>query len=238
MEVLLPPNFYESLLVPHSTEGYRVNQYFHGNTLVCYYLCNIESRFSFRRKPPVAIYTTMDVPSLTNVKLNYSAKGTVATYPDFDNFLLTVPIKKDGLGVFPDSEYCVIQSERLFKEYKIDLIGEYPNTLNGIYEFLISPHERYGGVPTYKIIRRQVFLIRVLGNEKVESEEFQSLLMIDCEELSSLVNPLLRELNIVIDRQVLTPRNLLLSLLASNRKRDMEKMKLLFNIAKLQIELL
>jgi hypothetical protein len=234
MEVLLPPTFDTNLLVIIHT-NYGITTETDGSCTKCRYhnskgkyitryaskqsdSCNnanyggrwdknqCDGNISVER-PPKAIYTTINFGEDSYKHPTYKGK----TY-DCINVLPPVKIKKEPLSGLPNSDYCVIQHEQQFEQFKLE---QYPSTTEAISIFLNENLQQYNGEQRYKIIRRQVLLIRTIGNSQLKSREFQELLLVDCSELYNLVKSTLAEFGEMIYAAEIYERPTLMKLMHS-----------------------
>lgn len=239
MEVILPCNFDRSLLVFNRPQSNTPN--FQGITFYdyncnpqkCYYYLNDgynpcgqnQPNIIHRVNPPDnAIWSTMhtNYNDFTADSYDESVFVTGGNPPrrplNFTRPLATIATKKEPLNSLPQSEYCVIQNEDDYKAFSLNELGEYKIlnnivTIDSAKEFLESRLERYNGEQVYRIIRRQVLLIKLVGKSSIKNKLFQELLLVDCEILKQEVVRIAQGLNIKLHRCSLVERPILLEML-------------------------
>ena len=133
--------------------------------------------------------------------------------PNLVRPLADIPMKKEPFSGFPESDYCVIQNEDDYNAFQLNNIGDYPITAPSIIEFLNSHLSAYNGEQAYKIIRRQVMLVKLVGKTTVKSKEFQQLLLVDCKILEQEINKLATNLQLGLYRCSIVERQSLLEAL-------------------------
>lgn len=150
--------------------------------------------FNVADKPPKAIYTTINFGNYSGnyptYKLNQQNSQHNQLKYDCIDILPPIRVKKETFSCLPQSDYCIIQHEQQYNQFKLE---EYPSTTDKISIFLNENLQQYGGEQRYKIIRRQVLLIRAFGNSQLASKEFQELLMVDCNELYNSIKLILAD---------------------------------------------
>lgn len=174
------------------------------------------SGFNVADKPPKAIYTTINFGDDHNKYYTYKFNQQNSQHSqlkyDCVNILPPIRVKKEPLSCLPQSDYCIIQHEQQYNQFKLE---EYPTTTDKISIFLNENLQQYNGEQRYKIIRRQVLLIRVFGNSQLKSKEFQELLLVDCNELYNLVKQTLTDVGEQIYAAEIYERPTLLKLIHS-----------------------
>lgn len=238
MEVILPPNLDKSLLIKDdklcgeiymgcdssgrteiSQDGKPHRFIFSSSTM--------SMPRNYKETPPKAIWATI----YTNedcYKYSYSDFDVIKPNPYNQNIpakilpnlvrpLVNIPLRKEVFNIFPESEYCIIQNDQDYATYLLDNIITYPNsptlTAEVIKPLLEQRLQQYGGEQAYKIIRRQVILVKLVGKSLIKNSKFQELLLVDCNILNSEILTIAQELGLGLYRCSLIDRKPLLGLL-------------------------
>ena len=229
MEVILPPDFDKGLLLydrprngsavilgcdtnghsAYAGNGAKMQYYYLSESVPA--VINSDNYIRYlTAAPPKAIWCTKNYTSYSPKDLtvpdNTVTGGTKYLLSNLVRPLADIPMKKEPFSGFPESEYCVIQNNNDHEAYQLSNIGDCPITAPAAIDFLNSHLSSYNGEQAYKIIRRQVLLVKLVGKSAIKSKEFQELLLVDCDTLEREVNVIATNLQLGLYRCYIVER--------------------------------
>jgi hypothetical protein len=232
MEVILPPSIDKVLLIKDDKlcgEIYMSCDPGGRTEYICGSFIGLDFVFSSNRSearhykelPSKAIWSTID-----NKYHQYANSYSDKDVPKYSNNtdikpnlvrpLVTITALRDVFNVFPESEYCVIQNDQDYTAYSLEDIVTYPNSVltSAIVKPILEQRlQKYNNEEAYKIIRRQVLLVKLVGKSSIKNTKFQELLLVDCNVLNKEVLAIAAGMKIALYRCSLTERVPLLELL-------------------------